>query len=209
MTTFASAVGNGATSTDLKFDTIGNLYWAITNQEFSATYTQTSYVYKITPAGSMTTFASVVTTGGSGTSLVFDASGNLYWAVTNWFNGTTYNLTSYVYKITPAGSMTTFSSVATIGAVRTSLISDSNGNMYWAVSNYYNATTYNLTSFVYKIGLNGSLTTFASNLSTGAQGCSLASDVFGNLYLTNGSYYNGTTYNLNSYIYRFNKLTAN
>ena len=37
---------------------------------------------------------SIATNGAIGTSLVFDSAGNLYWAIPNFLNGTTYNLNS-------------------------------------------------------------------------------------------------------------------
>jgi hypothetical protein len=48
----------------------------------------------------MTTFASQATTGASGTSLAFDASGNLYWAQSYAHNGTTYSINSYLHVMT-------------------------------------------------------------------------------------------------------------
>jgi hypothetical protein len=165
----------------------------------------TSYVYKITPAGTLTTFASVATSGGTGTSLIFDSTGNLYWAVNNYYNGTTYNQTSYVFKITPAGTLTTFASQATIGAQGTSLVFDSTGNLYWAVSNNFNGTTWTLTSYVYKITPAGTKTTFASAATNGAFGTSLIFDSTGNLYWAVNNQYNNTTYNQTSYIYTMTK----
>jgi hypothetical protein len=209
MTTFASVATIGAHGNAIIFDSIGNLYWGVSNHYNGTIRNLTSYVYKITPVGSMTTFASVATNGAIGNSLAFDSAGNLYWGMSNYYNGTTWNLTSYVYKITPAGSMTTFASVATIGAHGNSLVFDSIGNLYWGISNVYNGSSYNLTSFVYKITPAGSMTTFASVATNGAHGNSLVFDSIGNLYWGISNYSNGTTSNLNSFIYRFNKLTAN
>jgi len=261
LTTFASVSGTGCNGNSIIFDSEGNLFWAMTNLGNASIYNQTSYVYKISPYGVVTTFASVATTGGFGTDLQFDSSGNLYWAVHNWTNGSIFNLTSYVYKITPAGSMTTFCSVATNGAADARLQFDTSGNLYWAVANNYNGTSYNLISYIYKITPDGSLTTFASKSSIGAYHNDMIFDEFGNLYWCTGNnysgssylfttfltkitpsgqvlefdtkntqgvrgvslifdtnknlywsvdnYYNGTTNSLNSFIYRFNKLTAN
>ena len=196
-TTFASAGTNGATGTALAFDSSGNLYWAVSNQYNGSTYNLTSYVYKITPGGTMTTFASASTSGSHGTSLLFDSSGNLYWAV-----GNSSGLTSYVYKITPSGTMTTFASANTSSAYRTALAKDSGSNLYWAVTNFNNGSTYNLTSYVYKITPSGTMTTFASVSTSGAAGTALSWDPSGNLYWAVGNHYNGSTYNITSYVYK-------
>ena len=208
LTTFASATTYGCLSTDLAFDSSGNLYWAVGNHYTGTggTYNTTSYVYKITPAGSLTTFASAGTNSARDTSLAFDNSGNLFWTISNHYNGSTYELTSYVYKITPGGSLTTFVGQPTIGAYGTDLVFDSNGNLYWAISNYTTGSTYNLTSYVYKITSAGSLSIFASQLTDGMLKTSLAFDSSGNLYWATPNYYTGSTYDLTSYIY---KITPN
>jgi hypothetical protein len=202
LTTFASVSTVGGINTKLIFDVSGNLYWAVTNHYNGSSYNLTSYVYKITPAGSLTTFASVSTSGGNGTDLIFDVAGNLYWSVSNYHNGSIFNLTSYVYKITPAGSLTTFASVASFGAVGSRLIFDELENLYWAVGNHYNGSSYNTTSYVYKITPGGSLTTFASQATSGSSDTSLIFDTNGNLYWAVNNRYNDSTYVLTSYVYK-------
>ena len=202
LSTFASANTSGATSTDLVFDSSGNLYWAVTNYYNGSTWNLTSYVYKITPSGTKTTFASVNTNGAGGTALAKDSSGNLYWAVTNYYNGSTYNLTSYVYKVTPQGNLSTFASTSTSGGNRTSLVWDSGGNLYWAVTNQYNGSTGNLTSYVYKVTPQGNLSTFASTSTNSGAGTDLIFDSSNNLYWSTMNNYNGSTYNLTSYVYK-------
>ena len=194
---------NGAAGTSLIFDASGNLYWAMSNFTNGSTPNLTSYVYKITPAGTITTFASQATAGATATKLLFDASGNLYWAIACQTNGSVYTITSYVYKITSGGSLTTFASVSTNAATSTDLIFDTSGNLYWAIANQGIATSYNATSYVYKITSGGSLTTFASQATIGATDTSLVFDNAGNLYWAIMSYYNGTTYsNMTSYVYK-------
>ena len=202
LSTFASQATSGAYQTDLIFDNDDNLYWAITNYYNGSAWALTSYVYKITSNGTKTTFASVATTGAAGSSLVFDNTGNLYWAITNHYNGSTYNLTSYVYKITPSGSLTTVASVDTNGGFKTSLVLDNSGNLYWAITNSYNGSIYNFTSYVYKITSSGSLSTFASSATNGAHGTSLVFDSSGNLYWAVANHYSGSSYNTTSYVYK-------
>jgi hypothetical protein len=96
------------------------------------------------------TYQQIATIGAVGNAIAFDSAGNLYLAITNHYNGSSYNLTSYVYKITPAGSMTTFASIATNGANEGRLILDTNKNLYWAITNIYNGSTYNLNSYIYR-----------------------------------------------------------
>jgi len=201
-TEFATHSGNGVRGTSLAFDTSGNLYWAVTNYYNGTTFNHTSYVYKITSGGTKTTFASEATSGSMGTALTFDSSGNLYWAITNRYNGTTYNLTSYVYKITPGGTKTSFASQATNGAHKTDLIFDSSGNLFWAMNNQYNGTTYNLTSYVYKITPGGTKTTFAYTPTSNSPTGKLLIDSNDNLYWAVSNAFNNVTSNLVSFLYK-------
>jgi hypothetical protein len=254
ITQFASVVGNGAYNTALAIDTADNLYWAITNVSNGATYNTTSYLYKVTSGGTLTTlnsittnrpygtalllvgtnlywavtnnyngttytqtsyvykydilnstfttFASTTTLGASFTSLIKDSSNNIYWSVANTYSGSSYSITSYVYKITPAGSLSIFSSTATIGSIGSALAIDENDNVYWAVANQFDGVSYTQQSFVYKITSAGVQSTIASKLATGATGTSLVFDSAGNLYWAIALSNNGTTSNRISYIYR-------
>ena len=202
LTEFVSVATIGASKSKIIFDASGNLYWSAPNQNNVSAYNQTSYLYKITPEGVISTFASQATNGCKCSDLAFDTSGNLYWAIGNYYNGTTYNLTSYIYKITPAGTKTTFVSQATNGIVDTSLAFDSAGNLYWSIANGNNGTTYNITSYLLKITPAGSASVFASQATTAGNGTSLAFDSDGNIYWALNNYYNGTTYSLTSYVYK-------
>lgn len=209
MTTFASTLlTNGALETALAFDAAGNLYWAIVNGYTGSSYSTTSYVFKITAGGTLTTFASVATLAGAGTCLVFDTAGNLFWAVANNYNGTSYNQTSYVYKITPAGGLTTFASVATNGGLAVRLVFDSSGNLYWAVSNSYNGTTGNLTSYIYKITAGGTMTTFASVTTDDIFSADIKFDAAGNLYWAIANSDNSGAFKSISYVYKITPAGA-
>lgn len=96
----------------------------------------------------LTEFASQATIGPFGTALAFDTSGNLYWAVSNYYNGTTYNLTSYIYKITPGGTKTTFASQSGFGTASSTLVFGGN-NLYWALMNYGESTSPCQNSYIY------------------------------------------------------------
>ena len=204
LTQFASVSTTGGRGTSLAFDTSGNLYWAVMNFTNSAVYNFTSYVYKITPAGTLTTFASQATLGGFGTSLAFDTSGNLYWAVTNYYGnaaGSNWLGTSYIYKLTPAAVQTTFASIATTGGERTELLFDTTGNLCWSIANTTNNTNFAQTCYVYKVTPLGALTTVMSQPTNGGVGGALAFDALGNLFWTTSNWYNGSVYTLNSYLH--------
>lgn len=192
----------GAFHSDLVFDSQGNIFVAVANSYNGTNNNCTSYVYKITPQGTFTQFASSAVYYGHHTALAIDSSDNLFWAVTSYFNGTNNNTTSNVYKITPAGSMSTFASVATLGGSGTSLAFDRNGNLYWAVMNLYNGTTNNLTGSVYKITAAGTLTTLATVNTAGAYGTKLLFDSTGNLFwAVSNSGYSGATIQT-QYVYK-------
>jgi hypothetical protein len=203
ITTFASQATTGAVHTALQFDSSGNLYWSVILHDVDVT----SYVYKITSGGTKTTFASQVISGAApvATDLIFDSSGNLYWVITVSNNNTDWSTrTSYLYKITSGGTKTEFATHSGNGVRGTSLAFDTSGNLYWAVTNYYNGTTFNHTSYVYKITSGGTKTTFASQATNGAMGTSLVFDSSGNLYWAIANVYDSSaeTNNTNSYIYK-------
>ena len=199
---FTSATTSGAAGTAMVFDSAGNGYWAIANHNTGANYNVTSYIYKITSAEVITQFASASTNGALATALVIDGSGNLYWAIANSYNGTTHALNSYIYEITSGGTQTVFATASTIGASGTALAFDGSGNLYWAISNNYDGTTYNQTSNVYKITGGGIQSTFTSVSTSGALGTSLAFDTTGNLYWAVINNNNDTTNSLTSYVYK-------
>ena len=199
---FASVSTTGANGTAIAADSNGNIFWAISNHYNGTTYNLTSYVYKVDSQGNVSTFASASTSGATWTDLTFDSSGNLYWAVNNHYNGTTYNLTSYVYKITPQGDMTTFASVSTEGAQGVSLAWDTSGNLYWAIANRTNGSNFNRTHYVYKITPEGSRSTFASVTVVGGSGTSIVFGPDGNLYWAITARWNGSNYNLTGYVYK-------
>lgn len=192
----------GAIDSALVFDTAGNLYWAVANNHNDVpNYSQTSYVYKITPQGSVSIFASVATIGAFATDLVFDTAGNLYWAITHQYNGSSYSQTSYVYKITAGGTLTTFASVATLGAMGTKLIFKSSGELLWAVTNATDGTAAARTSYIYKISSTGTMTILASTVLTNAYGADLIFDDAGNLYWAIGNDNTGSSTS-NNFIYK-------
>jgi hypothetical protein len=200
-----SAANNGSIASAVVLDSAGNIYWAIGNYYNGSTYSLTSYIYKLAVNGTLSTFASVATIGCYATALAIDSNDVLYWAVSNSYNGTTYTQTSYVYKITPDATLSTLASATTQAGVSCDLTFDSSGNLYWAVVNYYNGTTYVQTSYVYKIDVNtGTTVTFASATNTGAYGTAIKFDSLGNLYWAVSNYYtgSGSVYTQPSYVYK-------
>src|SRR5262249_29238400 len=107
---------NNAGISGMTFDSKGNLYvgdW------------YDNAVYKITPAGVVSTYATGIQTPDG---LAFDRSGNLYVASEKG---------NYVDKITPGGVVSTF---ATGFNVPVGLAFDSSGNLYVANNTYANNT---------------------------------------------------------------------
>lgn len=187
-----------AQSTKLVFDTLGNLYWAIASETTAAisplNYSSTSYVYKITLGTSVTStvFTSVATVGAAGTDLAFDATGNLYWSIGSVGNGSTLNGTSYLYKITPSGTLSTFSTQSTYNAQNTKLIFDKNGVLYWFALNYETSSNYQGSTLA-AFDSNGTLLNqFAWNYNAGACGTDIVFDSSGNLLMAFTSNFAGS-----------------
>lgn len=157
-----SGVSLAVTSKSITNDGFANATWAsisasgtpVVNPSSGDAYVASGItIYKITPSGSVSSFA---TLGAITTSLVFDSLSNLY-AV----NSTT------VYKITPSGASSTFATIT--GGSNPSTVIDSSDNLYTA-----NQTNGNL----YKITPSGAVSTLAVTSKTGF----LVIDTQGNLY---------------------------
>ena len=130
------------------FDTSGNFY---------LTEYLTDKIYKVTPAGAVSPFASGFNNPNW---LAFDSSGNLY--VTNYGSNS-------VSKITPSGQSSIF---ATVGNQPIGLAIDAFNNLYVAVPN---------SGLIKQVTPGGSVSTFLSGLSSPR---GVAFDSSGNLYAT-------------------------
>ncbi len=120
-----------------------------------------SEVYRYSPDGSRSTFATGINAGG----IAFDATGNLFVAGPN---------TNSIYKITPAGIQSTLTFATGLNQP-TGLAFDANGNLF--VSNFANSFIGG--GYILKFSPSGVRTVFATGLS-GASG--LAFDRNGNLF---------------------------
>jgi hypothetical protein len=208
-TTFTSVATTGATNTGLAIDAANNVYWSVGNSGNGTTIILTSYVYKITPGGVRTTFASTMTNHAGGSAgLIFDRAGNLYWSLNNIDLVTTTSSLCCVYKITPAGVKTVFGLFSALApSNQMSLAFDSIENLYWSTIN--NGGLGSPYAHLIKITPAGVLTTMATALSinVGAGGSCAIVDGDDNIYWVVNNYYDGTTYNQTSYMYRIDKQT--
>ena len=111
--TSSGAVSNYAagltTVSGLAFDASGNLY---------ASEETHGKVIKIAPNGTQTTFATVPN---EAEALVFDSKGNLF----------INTLSSYIYEVTPTGTMSQFTTATTVGSQAMAI--DSHDNLYCTV----------------------------------------------------------------------------
>ncbi|WP_161554290.1 choice-of-anchor tandem repeat GloVer-containing protein [Stenotrophobium rhamnosiphilum] len=176
-------VGGGLPFDGLVQGVDGNLYGTTTTAGSSNKGT----VFKITPAGTLTTLHSFAggTTDGNGPSagLVPGSDGNFY-GVT-FLGGTNNNGT--VFKITPSGTLTTlysFTGGADGGRSTVALVQGNDGN-------FYGTTPYGgsgSTGTVFKITPTGVLTTLYSFSTNGNNGVAASALVLG----SDGNFY-GTT----------------
>jgi streptogramin lyase len=152
VTPFVAGVGGGTSETmGLAVDSSGSLY---------AACLQGNSVYKVTPSGAISTFA----TGFTGTAcLAFDKSGNLY--VSDDVAGT-------IDKITPSGAVSTFATVAS----PTGLAFNASGDLF---------VTSNAIATISEITPSGAVSVFATIPGRGSWG--LAFDAAGNLYVPDTS----------------------
>jgi uncharacterized protein (TIGR02145 family) len=143
----------------LVFDAAGNLY--VGNNNDYANTGKPGTINKITPSGTVTTFATLGIMGYAGAALAFDSSGNLY-----------SGYESTVNKITPSG---TVSNMPGYYFYVSDIALDNAGNLY--VANYGGST-------ISKITPQGKSSIF---MSLGGIRCptSLGFDIVGNLYTAN------------------------
>ena len=161
-------------------------------------------IFKITPAGTLTTLHSFDYTDGEyplGGGLVQATDGNFYGTTSEGANG--YGT---VFKITPTGTLTTLHSFhVTDGAYPEALVQATDGNFYGTTS--FGGTAGNCTpggcGTVFKITPGGTLTTlhnFANTTTEGAvPGAGLVQATDGNFYGTTadgGAYADGTVFSL-------------
>ena len=116
----------------LACDNSGNLY--------TVNAAQNNAILKITPDGTVSTFATGINAGG----LACDTSGNLY------------ATSGSIYKITPSGAISTFVTSST-GLYTSSLASDSFGDLYTFAPGGFNAS-------IVEISPTGTVSTIATGL---------------------------------------------
>jgi hypothetical protein len=133
----------------------------------------------------------------------------------NWYNGSTYNINSYIYWGQAGGpygvsySASARTNLPTSGAVGVA-VADLNGDGRPEVifTNYYNGSTYNIDSYIYwgqaggPYGVSYSASARTDLPTSAAQGVAVADlNGDGRPEVIFSNYYNGSTYNINSYIY--------
>ena len=206
---FAAVGGNEATGTDLIFDAAGNGYWAVANQQFwdgvTQLWTLPSYIYKITPTGAVSIYATVNTSTTFDTALAIDGAGVIYWAVTNSTDGVgNFDLNSYVYKIV-AGAPVEVASTPTSNAHGTALVFDSAGTLWWSIGGAVDPGTVQL----FSIDTTTNVKTLVSSQTTYQSAHSaLAADTSGNVYWSVTNLASGTNYNQFQNLYKVTSGTA-
>src|SRR5205814_9541997 len=115
----------------LAFDSAGNLFVA-TNTIDQVTFDVQGTIFKITPAGLMSTFATGFPTNFFLSGLVTDSAGNVFvMAISNknQNNPNVGNPPSTIYQVTPGGIVSTF---GTDPGISQGLAFDSAGNLFAA-----------------------------------------------------------------------------
>ena len=144
-------------------------------------YSNSGNIYKFTPDGVQSTFAS----GLSGLrGLAFDSAGNLF--VSDSTAGLGGSINGTIYKFTPDGVRTTFASGSELNTT-TGLACDSAGNLF--VSEYGSGVkggTVNGVPIIYKFAPSGVRTTFASPSELNGP-TALAFDSTGNLFVSDNT----------------------
>ena len=161
-----------------------------------------SYIYWGDDSASYLTKTELATQGAVGNS-VADLNGDGYKDIvfSNYNNGITHNINSYIYWGDSAYTFSTKTELATHAAYANSIADlDNDGHLDIVFSNYFDDTSYNINSYIYwGAGSYSSKTELATK---GAIGNTIADlDNDGHLDILFSNYYDGTSFNIDSYIY--------
>jgi hypothetical protein len=198
---------------DFEFFTIeGNNYLIVANYYNGTTCILSSPIYKWNPSTkffeSYVNQTAIATYGASDFDF-FTMGDNYYLAVANKETDTSYNTNSYVYQ----WNNTRFDTTNPVATIATSGANDwehftIGDNNYLVVANYYSNTGgYNIPSRIYKWNITSKTFVQIQELATnGAFDCEYFA-IGNDHYLAIANYYDGTTYNINSRIYKWNPET--
>ena len=194
ISTVGTNAGNGINQ--IALDSSGNIF---------STDASSNTVWKMTPAGVVTSYSTAVT---SPYGITFDSAGNLYVGSTtanNVYKVTPQGINVNVTNIVPSGSSygkATFASGLTgnHGGAPYGLSKDSAGNFYTTAMNTVGTSPQNDQVIVYKVTPTGTVSTFHQHTFTtntiNAHGCyDTAVDPSGNVYLTS---VDGNVYKIDS-----------
>lgn len=191
--------------TDLNCDGYSDIVFSCHHND--STYNINSFIYWGSSTGYSPANRLELPTNGALGNIVSDLNGDGYLDIvfSNHYNGSTGNISSFVYWGSSSGfSATARTELPTSWAHGVS-IQDVNGDSFLDIifSNHYNGSSYNTNSFIYRGSSSGYSPTNKINLTTfGATGntsADLNSDGFVDIVFSN--YYNGSTRQINSYIY--------
>ena len=120
----------------------------------------------------------------------------------NNYDGSTHNLNSPLYYNDGSGAFPTKTELATSGAISSDVADiDGDGNLDIAFANYYNGS-YNINSYLYWGDGNNSYSTKTNFATSGAYDVNVTDiNQDGRPDLIYSNYYNGSTRNINSYVY--------
>lgn len=216
---YGAATGVNATRTELPtlgaysscladFDNDGDLDVFFVNYRSDTVYSINSYLYWNTPTGFTSGNPLELPSVGAVHCVATDLNSDGYidLVLSNMYDGKIYNINSYVYMNSSSG-FSTFRrfDLPTLGAYSASA-EDLNGDGYKEIvfSNYRNASVYTQDSYLYWGSANGYSTSSRTSLaSIGPWKPATISDVNsdGVLDIIMNNHYNGSSYNIDSYIY--------
>ena len=185
------------------FEIDGSYYLMVANYRTgSADYTINSVIYKWNPSTSQFESYQNISTIGAANLKVFQINGEYYLAIAHHYNGSTYNLTSKIYKWnTSTSQFEQYQDIATHGAADWEHFIIDNED-YLALANYREGTNNSTDSIIYK--WNPSTTQFESYQiipTIGAFDWEYF-EINGEYYLGVANIADNSTYNVNSVIYK-------
>ena len=176
----------------------------IFSNHYSGGYNVNSYIYWGDATASFSSKTELTTHGAYGNS-VADLNGDGYMDIVfnNHYDGSSYNINSYIYWGDASASYKAKTELASHGTAGNS-IGDLNGDGYMdiVISNTYDGSSYNINSYIYWGDATASYSTKSDLATHGAIANSLADlnyDGYVDIVVSNAS--NGNSQNINSFIY--------
>jgi len=202
---------NGAAGWEA-FTVDGETYLVLANYYNGSSYNINSMLYRFVPtnpdSSKLVAIQSIPTNGASDWD-AFTVGGETYLVLANFLNNSSFNIDSKLYRFVPtnpdSGKLVAIQAIPTNGAQDWEAFAVG-GETYLTVANHYNESSYSINSTLYRfVPANPDASKLVAIQAIPTNGA-LSWEAFavgGETYLAVANIYDGSSYNINSTLYRF------